>query len=89
MKIALFQDIDSEFGPRIGDESQEREDGYMRVSGYLEIEFPPLEPEAVARQLAAIDSTKAFQQELFEEMWRRIEARRAALTEQSSSSRGM
>lgn len=85
MKIALFQDVSSEFGPRIHEESHDME-GYIRVSGYVEVEFPPLEPEAVEQQLAVIAETAALQRELYDDMFRRIEQRRAALTAQSTDS---
>lgn len=50
MKVALFKSM--EYGAEItGDESTEKYcRNYVRTSEYIDVEFPPLQDEAVVRQ---------------------------------------
>lgn len=87
MRIALFQDVDAEEGYGLCIDGEKREgDGYARISGYVEVEFPPLESEAVEAQLAEIGAVRSLRQRWFDEACRVIEQRRAALEAQSTGS---
>ena len=87
MKIALFQDVDADEGYGLCIDEQTREgDGYVRISGYVEVEFPPLEPEAVESQMEEIERVRSWRERWFNDACRMIEQRRTALEAQSTGS---
>lgn len=79
MRLALFQDIGSDTPPRVGGEALELV-GYFRVSGYVEVEFPPLEAEHIEQQLAAIDKARGELREEFKGVLRALQSQRATLS---------
>jgi hypothetical protein len=80
MKIAKYKRL-GEYGyETVSDEGLENCADYVRVSEFVDIEFPPLESnEVIQRQLNALDRAENEVRAKFQDMLNSIEQQRAEL----------
>jgi hypothetical protein len=80
MKIAKYKRL-GEYGyETVSDDGLENCADYVRVSEFVDIEFPPLESkEVIQRQLEALDRTESEVRSRFQEALNSIEHQRAEL----------
>lgn len=77
-KLALFQSTDG--GVIEGTELTEKYcAGYLRLSEYVEVDFPPLSPSEIQAQLARIDEAKRSAESLFRNTCARLDKRRSEI----------
>lgn len=81
MKLALFKNIEFQHSsPAPCGEIFERVANYVRISEYVEIEFPPLaSEEMIGQQLAALDQAESAVRLKFESALNAIKERRSEL----------
>lgn len=83
MKIAIFKSIEPgclHGWETIGAEDYEQIDRYIRVSEYVDVEFPPLKgEEVVQKQLTALDKAEGELRGRFQATLNQIERQRQEL----------
>jgi hypothetical protein len=80
MKIAKYKRV-GEYGyETVSDDGLENCADYIRISEFIEVDFPPLESkEVIQRHLEALDRTETEVRSKFQEMLNSIEQQRAEL----------
>lgn len=79
MKLAQFKSTDSSH-TAYWDESMEDASGYVRVSQYVDVEFPPLKSsDVISAQLAALSIARTEAADRFSRTLKEIDNRSAEL----------
>lgn len=77
MRMAIYKD---QYGQRPMEDLFDRIDGYVRISEYVDVEFPMLPPSVtVALELDQLDKAEVKLREKFQEKLDEIETSRANL----------
>lgn len=80
MRIARFKRLGEHSFETFGDEALERVKGYVRLTEYVEVEFPPLRDGVlVEKHLEALDAAEAEVRTRFQSMLNEIERQRQEL----------
>lgn len=79
MKIAIYKDVQYNF-ESICKDSMEGAKGYVRISEFVDVEFPPLsDAETIQKQLHALDSVRAEVSRKFADALKEIDDAKAKL----------
>lgn len=79
MKVALYKDVQAGWETVSGADLEDCKN-YVRISEFVDVEFPRLkDEETVRKQLAALDEVRAEVSRKFAAALREIDARKASL----------
>lgn len=79
MKVALYKDVRFGFETVSHSESLENSKDYIRISEFVDVEFPPIGGDAVAVELASIERARVELERKHDADLAKLDGRKAVL----------